>query len=451
MSHAFSSTPSRRPAPRLMASVAVLAVSAGLACGGVAAASAAPVPASASIAMSSAPIGYDPESVTAQSGRYASFVAYADGEFDSIQWQISMDDGGSWAAVPDTENYVVDTDGGQTNLSIDVLGYAMNGDRFRARYIDADEITYYTDAATLTVIPTVFVTEEVDTHLGEDATFTATPEEGTTAPDITWQKGVYDEMEDDFVWTDLDTTTSTYTIENPTAADDETYYRVRFVLDEETYYSDFGFLDVDPAPWVSTQPAATTTVEAGTPVTLASHATGTPSPTVQWEYFDDEEEEWYPIDGADSDTFTIASPSLSDSGRYRAVFESDEGYVESDPAQLNVTGEVPGTPTQFTATQLSPAGQDHLGRPGQRRHARHVTGYAVGYGAGRSGDGAEESASAREHTFTGLHSGTYSFSVAAINAAGDGEAAVVDRSACRAPMSPRPRTSPPRVVRRASR
>ena len=52
-----------------------------------------------------------------------------------------------------------------------------------------------------------------------------------------------------------------------------------------------------------------------------------------------------------------------------------------------------------------------------------LTGYDVGYGAGEYGDGLTVGPEIRSHVFSGLSNGAYTFSVAAVNLAGDGDAA----------------------------
>jgi alpha-tubulin suppressor-like RCC1 family protein len=78
-------------------------------------------------------------------------------------------------------------------------------------------------------------------------------------------------------------------------------------------------------------------VEAGQSATFESGASGTPTPTVQWEVSSNGGSTWSPIEGATADAFTIASTSTSESGNeYRATFTNLLGSATSAPATLTV-------------------------------------------------------------------------------------------------------------------
>jgi alpha-tubulin suppressor-like RCC1 family protein len=79
------------------------------------------------------------------------------------------------------------------------------------------------------------------------------------------------------------------------------------------------------------------TVEAGQSATFESGASGTPTPTVQWEVSTDGGSTWSPIEGATADTLTIADTSTSESGnKYRATFTNSLGSATSEAATLTV-------------------------------------------------------------------------------------------------------------------
>jgi hypothetical protein len=90
------------------------------------------------------------------------------------------------------------------------------------------------------------------------------------------------------------------------------------------------------SPVVTLNPA-TQTVAAGTNVTLLSAATGTPTPTVQWQSSPDGTT-WTNITGATTGTLSLTNVAHGLSGtRYRAVFTNTAGTADSQAATLTVT------------------------------------------------------------------------------------------------------------------
>jgi alpha-tubulin suppressor-like RCC1 family protein len=92
----------------------------------------------------------------------------------------------------------------------------------------------------------------------------------------------------------------------------------------------------DKAPKVDKTPK-NATAEAGQSATFESGASGTPTPTVQWEVSTDAGGVWSPIEGATTDTLTIADTSTSENGNeYRATFTNSLGSATSAAATLTV-------------------------------------------------------------------------------------------------------------------
>ena len=96
-------------------------------------------------------------------------------------------------------------------------------------------------------------------------------------------------------------------------------------------------------PSVTTHPA-TQTVCAGANVTFTSAATGTPTPTVQWQVSTNGGSTWSNINGATNSTFTQAVTTADNNERYRAVWTNSEGPVNSNAAILTVNA-LPSAPT----------------------------------------------------------------------------------------------------------
>jgi hypothetical protein len=89
------------------------------------------------------------------------------------------------------------------------------------------------------------------------------------------------------------------------------------------------------APVITTQPGPDT-VAAGQTASFSAAASGSPTPSVQWEESTDGAT-WAPISGATSTTYSFAAP-VGDSGfEFAAVFSNAGGSVTSSPATLTVT------------------------------------------------------------------------------------------------------------------
>ena len=118
----------------------------------------------------------------------------------------------------------------------------------------------------------------------------------------------------------------------------------------------------------------------------------------------------------------MSAPTLDASGnQYRATLNNDYDYAESSPATLTVTGTAPAAPQSSTATQTGPGEVTVTWAPPVSSGDSAVTGYDVGYGAGEYGDGLTVGPEIRSHVFSGLSNGAYTFSVAAVNLAGNGD------------------------------
>lgn len=94
----------------------------------------------------------------------------------------------------------------------------------------------------------------------------------------------------------------------------------------------------DVAPVITTQPAANLNVTAGNTVTFGVGASGTPTPTFQWQV------NGIPIAGATNALLTLANVTTNDSGSYSAVAVNPAGSATSNPGVLVVTPATPPTP-----------------------------------------------------------------------------------------------------------
>ena len=106
---------------------------------------------------------------------------------------------------------------------------------------------------------------------------------------------------------------------------------------------DGGGSGANVAPTVTLQPTNETASEGGT-ATFTSAASGTPTPTVQWQLSTDGGSSWADIGGATATSYTTPTLLLSDDqNQYRAVWTNSEGTATSNAATLTVTVAVVGS------------------------------------------------------------------------------------------------------------
>lgn len=92
----------------------------------------------------------------------------------------------------------------------------------------------------------------------------------------------------------------------------------------------------DVAPKVTTPPASKT-VAPGATATFSAAASGTPTPTVQWQVSTNSGSTWANVSGATSTTLNVAATTAENGWRYRAVFTNAGGSATSGSATLKVT------------------------------------------------------------------------------------------------------------------
>jgi FG-GAP-like repeat len=92
---------------------------------------------------------------------------------------------------------------------------------------------------------------------------------------------------------------------------------------------------VNTAPVVNTQPVSTTVAPGGI-VTFTATATGSPTPTIQWQQSANNGNSWADIPGATSSTYQFVSSTSVNGYQYRAVFTNAVGSASSNAATLTV-------------------------------------------------------------------------------------------------------------------
>ncbi|MBN8882038.1 MAG: putative Ig domain-containing protein, partial [Salana multivorans] len=142
-----------------------------------------------------------------------------------------------------------------------------------------------------------------------------TPENSTLTEETAWQVGQIQSIR---------------ILTGSLVADD----RVRSLAAEFTIVGEDGPAPV--APMVTAQPSDVS-VEAGADASFTAAASGTPTPSVQWESSVDGAT-WAPVAGATDATLTLSGVGVGQDGtQLRAVFTNSAGTVTTDPATLTVT------------------------------------------------------------------------------------------------------------------
>ena len=195
-------------------------------------------------------------------------------------------------------------------------------------------------AYTVSVAPAVTTQPANQTvTAGQAASFSAAAS-GTPAPTVQWQLST-----NGSTWSTVTGATgTTYAIASTTAADNGHQFRAVFTNGAGTATTNAASLVVSSPPNVVTQPA-NQSVQSGNTATFASTATGSPTPTVQWQLSTDGGAQWTAITGATATTYTTPATTTANNGnQYRAVFTNGIGTANSNPATLSVTTTTPPPP-----------------------------------------------------------------------------------------------------------
>ena len=270
-----------------------------------------------------------PSDETVLVGKTATFTAKASGAPPpTVQWQVSSNGGATF------QNIAGATSG---TLTVQNATLVESGNRYRAVFTNkAGSAT--TSAATLTVqsIPTVATQPKDQTALaGETATFTAAAT-GTPPPTVQWEVSTNNGASFKPL---AGATSATLKIENAAISVPSYKYRAVFSNAAGTTTSEPATLTVHAGPAVTGNPVSVTVLAGGT-ATFTASASGTPAPTVQWQYSATSGLTWV-NDTSDSGnttgTLAVAATNVAQNGyEYRAVFTNTAGAASSAPATLTV-------------------------------------------------------------------------------------------------------------------
>ena len=275
-------------------------------------------------------ISVQPSDTSAVAGSAATLSVSASGPDISYQWQQSTDGGTTWTNVAGAT---------LASYTTPVTTLADSGKRYRV-VVSAAGISVNSSAVTLTVTAAV-----------QPASITVQPAAASvTAPgnavfSITatgsalqyqWQRST----DGGATWSSI---AGAVAASHDAGATDVSMnghqYRVLVSNSLASVTSAAATLTVNPAPAApafSTQPAGQA-ITAGSAAAFTVAATGTPTPTLQWQRSTDGGSTWANIAGATDATFNTGAATLTQNGeRYRALASNASGTATSNVALLTV-------------------------------------------------------------------------------------------------------------------
>ena len=277
---------------------------------------------------------WQPLSIAVDEGDSAMFSVIAVGNPDpTFQWQVSTNNGGSWAPIPGEMSYT---------LTFGSTTAAQNGNQYRC-VVSNSEGNLNSAAATLTVYSTTaaptITSQPSNQTIGEggSAVFSITAI-GNPEPTYQWQVST----NNGGTWTDVTgATTDTLTINNATvAAHNGNQYRCVVTNSVGSLNSNAATLTVSTvpvAPSITNQPSNQSIGEGGN-ATFSITATGYPAPAYRWQVMSGGGS-WTDVPGATANTLTIANATIADhnGNQYRCVVSNSAGNLNSNAATLTVT------------------------------------------------------------------------------------------------------------------
>jgi len=274
-----------------------------------------------------------PANQTVTAGQTAAFTAAATGSpTPTVQWQVSTDGGTTFSNVSGATS---------TTLSFTTTS-SQNGNRYRAVFTNAAG-TATTAAATLTVnslTPPTITTQPANQTVtaGQTATFTAAAT-GSPTPTVQWQVTT----DGGGTFSNVSGATSTTLSFTTTLSQNGNQYRAVFTNSAGTATTTAATLTVNSTPPTITTQPANQTVTAGQTATFTAAASGSPTPTVQWQVSTDGGVTFSNVSGATSTTLSFTTASSQNGNRYRAVFTNSAGTATTTAATLTVNTTPSGT------------------------------------------------------------------------------------------------------------
>ena len=258
------------------------------------------------------------------SGGSLTFTSAASGNpTPTVQWQYSTNGGSTWTNLAGATS---------TTLTVSNLTAFENGWKVRAVFTNVVS-SATSNAATMTLATGPKATTQPVSQAytyGGSLTFTAAAS-GTPTPTVQWQYSTNSGS----TWTNLSGATSTsLTVSNLTGFENHWEVRAVFTNVAGSATSNAATMTETGAPVVTTQPISQTYTSGGS-LTFTSAASGTPTPTVQWQYSTNGGSTWTNLSGATSTSLTLSNLTAFENGwKVRAVFTNGAGSATSNAATM---------------------------------------------------------------------------------------------------------------------
>jgi len=240
--------------------------------------------------------------------------------------EVSVDGGATWHPAVGRENwsYVFTA---ATSGTLNVLSRAVD---------DSGNLEVLTPVPTITTQP-----GNQTVTVGQTATFTAAAT-GSPTPTVQWQVST----DNGVTFGNVSGATSTTLSFTSASSQNGNEYRAVFMNSAGTAMTRAATLTVNSPtpPTITTQPG-NQTVTAGQTATFMAVATGSPTPTVQWQVSTDSGVTFGNVSGATSTTLSFTSASSQNGYQYRAVFTNATGTATTTAATLTVNAAPPASGT----------------------------------------------------------------------------------------------------------
>jgi Immunoglobulin domain/Immunoglobulin I-set domain len=204
----------------------------------------------------------------------------------------------------------------------------------------------------LTRAPVVTVNPTNQTvNAGQTATFSAAAS-GTPTPTVQWQQST----DGGATFSNISGATSTTYSFTPTVAQSGYQYHAVFTNTVSTATTTAATLIVNPAavaPVITLNPTSQT-VNAGQTATFTAAASGTPTPTVQWQQSTGSGAPFTDIPGATSTSYTFTTTASQNGYQYRAVLKNTVNSATTTAATLTVNPALATTTTCAKTSKVCP-------------------------------------------------------------------------------------------------
>jgi len=278
-----------------------------------------------------------PANQTVNAGQTATFTAAASGSpSPTVQWQLSTNSGSTWSNISGATS---------ASYSITNVTAGQSGSKYRAVFTNSlGSATTNSAQLTVNVAPSITTQPANQTvNVGQTATFTAAAS-GSPTPTVQWQLSTNGGS----AWSNISgATAASYSITNVTASQSGSEYRADFTNTAGSATTNAATLTVNVAPSITTQPTNQTVI-VGQTATFTAAASGTPTPTVQWQLSTNSGSTWTNISGATATSYSVPNTTTSQSGsEYRAVFTNSAGTATTNAATLTVNPASASTTVTF--------------------------------------------------------------------------------------------------------